>query len=240
LRHAGFFWLIPPLAALLYWYIMRHYRLQNQVMQTLLNTVTQTHQMRMKRFTLFALAALRLAVFSACHSNNAGAADSSAADTSKITGDTVKNNSMPVNNDADAVFAREATIGGMAEIAMAKMALTKSGDNDIKNFADMMAVDHVRTTGELKNLLKTKSLPMPNTLDAPHRQTADSLDKLSATAFDKAYVKIMIDDHKKTLKLMQDEAQNGKDADLKAFAGRTSAIVQTHLDSILKIQQRMK
>jgi putative membrane protein len=196
--------------------------------------------MFMKLSTLFALAALGCAVFEACHSNNAGATDSGADDTSKITGDTVKNNSMPVSNNADAVFAREATIGGMAEIAMAKMALAKSGNNDIKDFADMMAVDDMRATGELKNLLKTKSLPMPVRLDAPHRQTADSLNKLSATAFDKAYVKIMIDEHKKTLKLMQDEAQNGKDADLRSYAAKTSAIVQTHLDSITKIQQRIK
>jgi len=193
----------------------------------------------MKRFTLFALAAVWIAAFEACHTNNAGAADSAADDTSKITGDTAKNNSMPASNDTDAVFARKATIGGLAEIAMAKMALTKSGDTGIKNIADMIAVDHARTSGELENLLKTKSLPMPTALDAPNRQTADSLDKLSVSAFDKAYLKIMIDDHKKNLKLMQDEAQNGKDADLKTFADKTAAIVQTQLDSIVKMQQRM-
>ena len=194
----------------------------------------------MKRFTLFLLTALCFTAFEGCPSNNAGGTDSAATDTSKITGDTVKNADKPVSNDGDANFARQATIGGMAEIDMAKMALAKSGDNEIKDFADMMAVDHTRANGELKNLLKTKSLPLPVALDAAHRQTADSLNKLSATAFDKAYVKIMIDDHKEALKLMQDEAQNGKDTDLKAFAVRTAMIVRTHLDSINKIQTRIK
>jgi len=50
----------------------------------------------------------------------------------------------------------------------------------------------------------------------------------------------MVDGHKKTLALMQSEAANGKDAELKAFAAKTVPVVQHHLDEITKIQAGMK
>ena len=194
----------------------------------------------MKKLILIALIALSPGLFQACHTNNAGAADPAADDSNKIAGDTAGKGAATPNNDADAVFAKQAVIGGLAELALAKMALAKSGDTKIKDFADMMAVDHTRSNGELTNLVKSKTMQLPGALDEPHRQTADSLSKLSGSAFDKAYVRIMVDEHKKALTLMQNEAQNGKDADLKAFAGKTAQIVQTHLDSLTKIQAGMK
>jgi len=50
----------------------------------------------------------------------------------------------------------------------------------------------------------------------------------------------MIDGHKQALKLFQDEAKNGKDADLKAFAAKVAPTVQMHLDAITKIKAGMK
>ena len=213
---------------------------QNQPLQTLLNYSTSFQKKRMKRFMSIALLALLAGVFQACHGNNAGATDAVTSDTSTITGDTVKHKASAAGNTPDAVFAREATIDGMAELAMTKLALTKAVDIKIKDFADQVAVDDTRATGELKNLLKTKSLPLPGVLDGPRRQTIDSLGKLPTAQFDKAYMTVIIDEHKKTFSLMQNEAKNGQDSDLKAFAARTAPMEQTQLDSIAKIQQSIK
>jgi putative membrane protein len=46
--------------------------------------------------------------------------------------------------------------------------------------------------------------------------------------------------HKSTLKLMEDESRDGKDADLKAFATKTAPIVQSHLVMINKINDSLK
>ncbi len=194
----------------------------------------------MKKLILIVLIALSAGLFQACHTNNAGAADPAADDTAKIGGDTASKGLANTDIDADAVFAKEAVTGGLAELALAKLALSKSGDTKIKDFADMIAVDHTRANGELTNLVKTKSMPLPGALDAQHRQTADSLAKLSGSDFNKAYVRVMISEHKKALTLMQNEAQNGKDADLKAFAAKTAPIVQMHLDAVTKIQAGIK
>jgi putative membrane protein len=110
----------------------------------------------------------------------------------------------------------------------------------VKDFGDMMVMDHGKANAELKSIAKGKNIMLPAGLDAEHQAKSDSLSKLSGKDFDIAYVNAMIDGHKKTLALMQSEANNGTDAELKAFAAKTAPVVQTHLTAILKIHDSMK
>lgn len=67
-----------------------------------------------------------------------------------------------------------------------------------------------------------------------------SIRKKTGADFDKAYVSAMVDGHKSTLKLLEDESRDGNDADLKSFAAKTAPIVQSHLVMINKINDSMK
>ena len=140
----------------------------------------------------------------------------------------------------DAAFATKAAVGGMAEVALAKLALQKTASTQIKDFANMMITDHGKANDELMGIAKTKNITLPATVDADHQKKMDDLSKLTGNDFDKSYVDAMIDGHKKTLTLMQDEAKDGKDADLKAFAAKTAPVVQMHLDAINKIHDSIK
>jgi putative membrane protein len=99
---------------------------------------------------------------------------------------------------ADTMFANKAAIGGMAEVALGKLALTKTSSSKIKEFANMMVTDHGKANDELMAIAKSKNVMLPPTVDAEHQAKMDSLSKLSGTSFDKAYVTTMIDGHKKT------------------------------------------
>jgi putative membrane protein len=128
----------------------------------------------------------------------------------------------------------------MAEVALGKMAASKSSDSKIKDFGNMMVMDHGKANSELMTIAKSKNIALPTGLDAEHQAKSDSLSKLSGKDFDMAYVNAMIEGHKKTLALMQSEATNGKDADLKAFAAKTAPVVQSHLTKIQQIHDSMK
>ncbi|MDB5112483.1 MAG: Membrane protein [Mucilaginibacter sp.] len=154
-----------------------------------------------------------------------------ATDTSKL---------KPTADSADIKFANKAAVGGMAEVALGKLALQKTANGQIKDFANMMVNDHGKANDELMSIAKTKNIVLPATVDAEHQQKMDDLSKKTGSEFDKAYVNAMVDGHKSTLSLMQDEAKNGKDADLKKFADKTSTVVQMHLDHITKIHDGMK
>jgi len=142
--------------------------------------------------------------------------------------------------NADTTFAMKAANGGLAEVALGHMAQEKSTNADIKKFAAMMVTDHGKANDELMALGKSKNIMLPTMPDAEHQKKMDDLSKKSGKDFDKAYVDAMIDGHKKTLSLMQDEATNGKDPDLKAFAAKVAPTVQMHLDAINKIHDSMK
>jgi putative membrane protein len=140
----------------------------------------------------------------------------------------------------DAKFATDAANGGLAEVALGKLAQTKATNPQVKSFADMMVTDHSKVNDELAAIAKAKNITLPAAPDADHQKKLDDLSKLSGKDFDKAYVDAMVDGHKKTLDLMNMAAKDCKDSELKAFAVKTAPVVQTHLDAINKIHDSMK
>lgn len=140
----------------------------------------------------------------------------------------------------DTAFANKAAVSGMAEVALGQMAAEKGASAEVKNFGNMMVKDHGAANEELKSIAQKKNMALPSGLDAEHQAKSDSLSKLTGKDFDKAYVKVMIDGHHKTLAIMNNEASGGQDVDLKAFAKKTAPVVQHHLEEIMKIQASVK
>jgi len=165
------------------------------------------------------------------------------ADSVNKTKDTTTNvaatGGIAVDKD-DAKFATTAANGGMAEVALGKLALQKTTNAQIKDFANMMVTDHGKANDELKAIAAKKNITLPDSVDNEHKEKMADLSKKTGKDFDKAYVDAMVDGHKKTLDLMQDAAKSCKDADLKAFAAKTAPTVKMHLDAINKIHDSMK
>lgn len=191
----------------------------------------------MKKLTIVLIALPLLCWLAACHTNNAGNTE---PDTTKITGDTAKKATAPSTTNPDSNFAVKADQGGLAELALAKQALAKTGNTRIKDFADMMVVDHTRAHGELTNLMKSKNIPLSGSPDPEHKRIADSLGKLSGTAYNKAFAQVMVNDHKQALSLMEQEVLDTKDTQFKTLAETTARMVKVHLDSIQNIQSSLK
>jgi putative membrane protein len=192
----------------------------------------------MKKLSYVMMIALAAYAFSGCNGSKTGQGGDSTASTK----DTTKKDSTAGMSAAntDTAFTTKAAHGGIAEVAIAKLAEQKTANAKIKDFAMMMVTDHSKANDTLMAIAKTKNIMLPTTMDADHQKKYDDLSKMSGKDFDKAYVDAMVEGHKKTLTLMQDEAKDGKDADLKAFAAKTATTVQMHLDAINKIHDSMK
>ena len=194
----------------------------------------------MKKLNVLFVTLAAAGLLQACSGNKtASNSDSTATKTDSSTVTTVKTDSSAMVM-ADTTFAAKAAVGGMAEVALGKMAASKGADSKVKDFGKMMVMDHGKANNELMGIAKTKNIVLPAGLDAEHQAKSDSLSKLSGKDFDMAYVNAMIEGHKKTLALMQSEANNGKDAELKAFAAKTAPVVQMHLTEIMKIHDSLK
>jgi putative membrane protein len=194
----------------------------------------------MKTPHLLLVTAATVCVLQACSGTKA----SSTSDSSTTSGDSSKTSTLKTDSSAtamsDTAFSSKAAISGMAEVALGKMAASKGTASKVKDFGKMMVMDHGKANAELMSIAKTKNITLPAGLDAEHQAKSDSLSKLSGKDFDKGYVQVMIEGHKKTLALMQSEASGGQDPQLKAFAAKTAPVVQMHLEEITKIQAGLK
>lgn len=195
----------------------------------------------MKKFGYLCLIMLAAFSFQSCNSDNKDSTET--ADSLNEAKDTTTNiaatGGIAVTED-DAQFATKAAAGGMAEVELSKLALEKSTNQQVKEFATMMVNDHSKANEDLMTIASSKNISLPAVLDEDHQKVWDNLNAKTGADFDKAYVNDMIDGHKKTLELMEKQAKEGIDAELKVFAGKTAPIVKAHLDKITKIKDAMK
>ena len=147
---------------------------------------------------------------------------------------TVNSNTAVVQDN----FWSKAAQGGMAEVELAKLALQKSQNADVKKFAQTMVTDHTKANDELKGLATKKNVTLPTDLGS-HKSTLDDLNGKTGADFDKAYVAAMVDDHEEDVDLFEDNTDNS-DPDIKAFTTKTLPTLKSHLEMIKGIQSKMK
>jgi putative membrane protein len=92
-----------------------------------------------------------------------------------------------------------------------------------------MVGDHGRSNQEMLALAQRKQITPPGGIGAEQQQVYDNLAKLRGNAFDRAYAQAMVQDHQEDLRTYQEEAQDGTDPDVRAFAARHVPILQEHL-----------
>jgi putative membrane protein len=141
------------------------------------------------------------------------------------------------NKADDKKFAKEAAIGGMAEVELGKLAEQKASSDPVKQFGQRMVTDHSKANDELKEVASKENLEIPTSIDSKHQKQIDKLGKLSGADFDRAYVKEMLKDHKKDVKEFQNEAQNGTNPGVKNFAAKTLPVLQEHLEMVQNLSK---
>ncbi|HMJ08125.1 MAG TPA: DUF4142 domain-containing protein [Pyrinomonadaceae bacterium] len=173
-------------------------------------------------------------------SNAMGSAANSIGNAANTVANTVSNIANTSTAASPDDFMNEAAIGGMSEVELGKIAAAKATNADIKKFGQMMVDDHSKANAELKALAAKKGKTLPAEPDSSHRSVIDSMKAKTGADFDEDYVDAMVDDHEDDVAAFEKEAQNGTDADVKAFAAKTLPTLKKHLDAIKAIQAKMK
>jgi putative membrane protein len=125
-------------------------------------------------------------------------------------------------------FFKEAAQGGMAEVRLGQMAADKAKSEAVKSFGQRMVTDHGKASQELKDLAVAESVTLPTEMSADAKASQEKLSGLSGAEFDKAYMEEMLKDHKKDISAFQEEAQQGKDPEVKNWAEKTLPTLQEH------------
>lgn len=146
--------------------------------------------------------------------------------TSQNTNNQNSNSSAP---EQATVFLTKALQGGSTEVQMGKLALDKSQNAEVKNFAQHLIKDHSQAGENVKKLAGAKQLPLPTQISSNQQSQLTHLASLSGAEFDKEFMALNVQIHEKDVAEFQNQASSNPDHEVRALAANTLPKLQTHL-----------
>lgn len=138
-----------------------------------------------------------------------------------------------------AKFATAAAQGGTTEVELGRLALQHAADSSVREFGQRMVTDHTAANAELKSTAARKNIQLPTEVSSDQKSMIEKLSKLSGAEFDKEYMSDMVKDHEEDVKDFQTQANEGTDADIKAFAAKTLPTLQGHLQMARDVAKKV-
>lgn len=144
-------------------------------------------------------------------------------------------------DEKDADFAAETAAANYGEIALAKLAQSKSDHADIKSLAQTLQTDHEKVLGEVQTFASAKAITLPTETTADCQKEIEDLTKEEEVKdFNKDWTKTMIDKHEKSIKNFEARLDKTEDADLKIWIDQTLPHLRMHLDKLKVIEEGLK
>jgi putative membrane protein len=192
----------------------------------------------MKRISFMLAIAMATTTMYSCNDGGDKAPD--AVEAAKDSNDKKEDiNTIAVNED-DSKFLVFAANAGMTEVQAAELAKNQPVSEKTKAFADDMIKDHTAVSNEVKALAATKNVTLPAAISEDHQKAIKDLTEKKGTDFEKAYIKMMVDDHQEVVDKFKDASDKCKDPDVKALAAKLLPTLQAHLDHAKMLKDGMK
>ena len=115
------------------------------------------------------------------------------------------------------------------EVSLGKVAADKAVNFGVRQFGRRMLTDHGKIGQDLAKIASSKGASLPSEPAAGQQMETEKLAKLSGPEFDKAYMALMVRDHKANEKEFKRASEKVQDPEFKAFAATTLTVVQDHL-----------
>jgi putative membrane protein len=134
---------------------------------------------------------------------------------------------------ADLNFVAAAGAGDQYEIQSSQLALERSQNQDVREFALMMITDHNRTTQEVTEAARRDGLtPPPPMMTAAQRMMVRQLRNARGRAFDTLYISQQRTAHSQALMLHRNRSHVRPNSALSQAAAGAVPIVQGHIDHL--------
>ena len=141
-------------------------------------------------------------------------------------------------SETDRLFIDQAAMGGHEEVSTGQSA-AESENSAVAAFGRQMVQDHTRLNDELGAIARGLGVTPPDSPSLTQQAKGAATAVLPGATFDRTYIATQVEDHQETLELMRNEASNGNDPQLKAFAQRAVPIIERHLAEAEKLQQQI-
>jgi putative membrane protein len=107
-------------------------------------------------------------------------------------GHTAASSAKEALDQQDKNFIKEASIGGMAEVELTKMA-QKSENADVKRFAARLIEDHSKANEQVAAVAAALAIEPPKALDSEPGRLREKLQPLHGKALDDHYMQAMVE-----------------------------------------------
>ncbi len=124
----------------------------------------------------------------------------------------------------------------MMDAMEGKLASKKGTSNSIRKYGRWMVKDQAILIREIKKLAEERTIALPATISNKKEDGKDDLAELSGKDFDEKFIKMMIIDHERDIKLFE-KATEFEDNEVSAFAKKYLPTIQAHLDKIKAIRE---
>ncbi|WP_303309508.1 DUF4142 domain-containing protein [Hymenobacter sp. BT730] len=147
---------------------------------------------------------------------------------------------MEEKRNFDSEFMTKAASGGMLEVELGKAVAAKATTTEAKQFANMMVKDHTKANTELKALAARKNITLPTAMGEDHQEVYKDVTEKTGTTMDREYLREMVEDHEEDVKKFIEASVKASDPDIKAFAQKTTPVLQHHLEQAQKMLAAVK
>lgn len=125
-------------------------------------------------------------------------------------------------------FINAVAMDGMAEVELAHLAMQKTKNAEVKQFAERMVADHSKANAELKQLASNKNVTLPAAPNAEQKADKNRLSQLSGAEFDREYMSLMASAHDKAVAAFETESREGSETDVRSWATKILPTLRQH------------
>ncbi|HYD98992.1 MAG TPA: DUF4142 domain-containing protein [Alphaproteobacteria bacterium] len=136
-------------------------------------------------------------------------------------------------------FVADAAAGSVGEITLSQMALQKSQNPQVRQFAQQMIADHRPMLAEMGVTAQSQGLTVPNQIDPGRMHHSMMLSQMTGADFDRRYIQVSVMEHMKAADLLQSHAMHSQNPANKALAAKNLPLVQQHLAMAQQLMQQM-
>lgn len=135
---------------------------------------------------------------------------------------------LAVNTRPDA-FIRQAIAGNLAEIKVGQLAQQKGASEGVRNFGTVLEQDHSTANRQAMSAAAALGVTAPAGPSRKEEAQYRHLASLSGARFDEAFVKAMVEDHRKDIAQYEKQAKAAGKGPAASYAGTSLPTLQKHL-----------
>jgi len=140
---------------------------------------------------------------------------------------------------AEQDFMMKAAQAHLAEIDMARIAMQKTANSDVKDFANMIQKDHTHALEDLMDLMQKKGMSQQNVLSPDAKTDIEKMTAISGTEMDREFANTMVADHQKAIEMFRDHVSIARSLDVKKYAEDLLPELEMHLEKAQKLQSKL-